>query len=187
MSTHERCPGARAQVNDGPCVTYVGPGGAGNFVKMVHNGIEYGDMQLISEAYDVLKTVGGLSNEELVAAFNEWNAVRTARPPLFTCMPPCVCRPVSLLQHGNTATNPACCRGRPCMLLGAPASNWLAPTEPPTSAAGNCMRRCRMQEGWHAQCHQCWGLGAVEKVEQNELPGRGWALSYHPALRRNTC
>jgi len=39
-----------AQVNDGPCVTYVGKGGAGNFVKMVHNGIEYGDMQLISEA-----------------------------------------------------------------------------------------------------------------------------------------
>ncbi len=43
---------------------------------MVHNGIEYGDMQLISEAYDVLKTVGGLSNEELVEAFNEWNSVR---------------------------------------------------------------------------------------------------------------
>ena len=63
------------QVNDGPCVTYVGPGGAGNFVKMVHNGIEYGDMQLISEAYDVLRTVGGLSNEEMVEAFNEWNVV----------------------------------------------------------------------------------------------------------------
>jgi len=56
-------------------VTYVGPGGAGNFVKMVHNGIEYGDMQLISEAYDVLRTVGGLTNEEMVEAFNEWNAV----------------------------------------------------------------------------------------------------------------
>ena len=42
----------------GPCTMYVGPGGAGNFVKMVHNGIEYGDMQLISEAYDILKTVG---------------------------------------------------------------------------------------------------------------------------------
>ncbi len=52
------------------------PGGAGNFVKMVHNGIEYGDMQLISEAYDVLKTVGGLTNDELVEAFNEWNKVR---------------------------------------------------------------------------------------------------------------
>jgi 6-phosphogluconate dehydrogenase len=71
------CAPACTQVNDGPCVTYVGPGGAGNFVKMVHNGIEYGDMQLISEAYDVLKTVGGLSNEELVEAFNEWNAVRS--------------------------------------------------------------------------------------------------------------
>lgn len=62
-----------AQVDDGPCVTYVGPGGAGNFVKMVHNGIEYGDMQLISEAYDILKTVGGLTNEELAATFAEWN------------------------------------------------------------------------------------------------------------------
>jgi 6-phosphogluconate dehydrogenase len=54
-------------------VTYVGKGGAGNFVKMVHNGIEYGDMQLISEAYDILKTVGGLTNEEMHAAFVEWN------------------------------------------------------------------------------------------------------------------
>ena len=64
-----------AQVDDGPCVTYVGNGGAGNFVKMVHNGIEYGDMQLISEAYDILKTVGGFSNEELGQAFDEWNKV----------------------------------------------------------------------------------------------------------------
>ena len=64
-----------AQVDDGPCVTYVGNGGAGNFVKMVHNGIEYGDMQLISEAYDILKTVGGFSNEELAEAFDDWNKV----------------------------------------------------------------------------------------------------------------
>ncbi|KAG1354234.1 6-phosphogluconate dehydrogenase, decarboxylating 1 [Cocos nucifera] len=63
-----------AQVADsGPCVTYVGKGGSGNFVKMVHNGIEYGDMQLIAEAYDVLKSVGKLSNEELQAVFSEWN------------------------------------------------------------------------------------------------------------------
>ena len=63
-----------AQVDGGACVTYIGPGGAGNFVKMVHNGIEYGDMQLISEAYDMLRTVGGLSNKELAEAFAEWNA-----------------------------------------------------------------------------------------------------------------
>ncbi|XP_071697436.1 6-phosphogluconate dehydrogenase, decarboxylating 1, chloroplastic-like [Rutidosis leptorrhynchoides] len=62
-----------AQVEDGPCVTYIGTGGSGNFVKMVHNGIEYGDMQLISEAYDVLKNVGGLSNVELAEIFDEWN------------------------------------------------------------------------------------------------------------------
>jgi hypothetical protein len=46
-----------AQVDDGPCVTYIGELGSGNYVKMVHNGIEYGDMQLIAEAYDVLRTV----------------------------------------------------------------------------------------------------------------------------------
>ena len=63
-----------AQTDSGPCVTYVGPGGAGNFVKMAANGIEYGDMQLISEAHDVLKTVGGLTNAELAAAFADWNA-----------------------------------------------------------------------------------------------------------------
>jgi len=62
-----------AQV-DGPCTTYVGPGGAGNYVKMVHNGIEYGDMQLIAEAYDLLSTVGGLSTDELATVFDEWNA-----------------------------------------------------------------------------------------------------------------
>ncbi|MDE5286002.1 MAG: NADP-dependent phosphogluconate dehydrogenase, partial [Buchnera aphidicola] len=63
-----------AQVPDsGPCVTYIGKGGSGNFVKMVHNGIEYGDMQLIAEAYDVLKSVGKLSNEELQRVFSEWN------------------------------------------------------------------------------------------------------------------
>jgi 6-phosphogluconate dehydrogenase len=56
-----------------PCVTHCGPGGAGHYVKMVHNGIEYGDMQLIAEAYDVLRTLGGLSNEELAGVFAEWN------------------------------------------------------------------------------------------------------------------
>ncbi|PPS05220.1 hypothetical protein GOBAR_AA15423 [Gossypium barbadense] len=66
--------GEEAQVPDsGPCVTYIGKGGSGNFVKMVHNGIEYGDMQLIAEAYDVLKSVGKLSNEELHSVFSEWN------------------------------------------------------------------------------------------------------------------
>ncbi len=61
-----------AQV-DGPCVTYCGPGGAGHYVKMVHNGIEYGDMQLIAEAYDVLKSLGGLTNAEIADTFDDWN------------------------------------------------------------------------------------------------------------------
>ena len=62
-----------AQVADGPCVTYCGPGGAGHYVKMVHNGIEYGDMQLIAEAYSLLKNLGGLTNAELADTFDEWN------------------------------------------------------------------------------------------------------------------
>ena len=59
--------------DDGPCVTYVGAKGAGHFVKMVHNGIEYGDMQLIAEAYDLMKNVGGLNNKQLKDVFLEWN------------------------------------------------------------------------------------------------------------------
>jgi len=62
-----------AQVDDGPCVTYIGPDGAGHFVKMVHNGIEYGDMQLIAEAYDVLRKDLGLEPAELADIFEEWN------------------------------------------------------------------------------------------------------------------
>lgn len=62
-----------AQVDDGPCVTYVGPRGAGHYVKMVHNGIEYGDMQLIAEAYDLLKTGLGLDNQQLHEVFSQWN------------------------------------------------------------------------------------------------------------------
>ncbi|MEG4508232.1 decarboxylating NADP(+)-dependent phosphogluconate dehydrogenase [Microcoleus sp. F6_B4] len=62
-----------AQVDDGPCVTFIGPGGAGHYVKMVHNGIEYGDMQLIAEAYDLLKNVGGLDAKQLQEVFAEWN------------------------------------------------------------------------------------------------------------------
>ncbi|KZV31520.1 6-phosphogluconate dehydrogenase, decarboxylating 2, chloroplastic [Dorcoceras hygrometricum] len=73
LNIHHILDKVAAQVDDGPCVTYIGEGGSGNFVKMVHNGIEYGDMQLISEAYDVLKNVGGLGNEELAAIFDDWN------------------------------------------------------------------------------------------------------------------
>ncbi|MBG6244355.1 phosphogluconate dehydrogenase (NADP(+)-dependent, decarboxylating) [Candidatus Symbiopectobacterium sp. 'North America'] len=56
------------------CVTYIGPDGAGHYVKMVHNGIEYGDMQLIAEAYSLLKHGLNLSNDELAEIFSEWNA-----------------------------------------------------------------------------------------------------------------
>ena len=56
-----------------PCVTHIGSDGAGHFVKMIHNGIEYADMQLIAEAYDILRRVGGLSNGEIAQVFREWN------------------------------------------------------------------------------------------------------------------
>ncbi|WP_042460324.1 NADP-dependent phosphogluconate dehydrogenase [Neobacillus dielmonensis] len=62
-----------AKVNGDPCCTYIGPNGAGHYVKMVHNGIEYGDMQLICEAYFILKNVLGLNAEELHSVFAEWN------------------------------------------------------------------------------------------------------------------
>src|SRR6478672_4668261 len=62
-----------AKVPDGPCVTYIGPGGSGHFVKMVHNGIEYGDMQLIAEVYGLLRDGFGLSAEAMADIFEEWN------------------------------------------------------------------------------------------------------------------
>ena len=62
-----------AKVEGEPCVTYIGPDGAGHYVKMVHNGIEYGDMQLIAEAYAILKDLLGLSAEELHQVFSSWN------------------------------------------------------------------------------------------------------------------
>jgi 6-phosphogluconate dehydrogenase len=58
---------------DIPCCDWVGPRGAGNYVKMVHNGIEYGDMQLICEAYALLKHAAGLTNDQLAGVFDEWN------------------------------------------------------------------------------------------------------------------
>ena len=62
-----------ARVNGDPCVTYIGPRGAGHYVKMVHNGIEYGLMQAIAEAYDLLRRVGGASADELHTTFARWN------------------------------------------------------------------------------------------------------------------
>src|SRR5262252_7244746 len=62
-----------AQVDGEPCCRYMGPNGAGHYVKMVHNGIEYGDIQLICEAYAILKDVVGMDNKELAATFTEWN------------------------------------------------------------------------------------------------------------------
>ena len=62
-----------AKAEDGEaCVTYVGPNGAGHYVKMVHNGIEYGDMELIAESYNLMRNLLGLSNDEISDVFNEW-------------------------------------------------------------------------------------------------------------------
>jgi 6-phosphogluconate dehydrogenase len=65
-----------AKVDGVPCCTYIGPDGAGHFVKMVHNGIEYADIQLIAETYDLLRNALGLSPDELAAVFREWNQGR---------------------------------------------------------------------------------------------------------------
>ena len=63
-----------AQVAGAPCCTYIGPGGAGHYVKMVHNGIEYADMQLIAEAYDLFKTVYGLDAAAIAKIFEQWKS-----------------------------------------------------------------------------------------------------------------
>ena len=62
-----------AETDGQPCCDWVGPAGAGHYVKMVHNGIEYGDMQIISEAYDLMKRVGKFSNKEIGDVFDRWN------------------------------------------------------------------------------------------------------------------
>lgn len=67
-----------AQTDDGPCVTYVGNRSAGHFVKMVHNGIEYGDMQLIAESYFLLKHLGGFTNDQLHDIYSAWNTSELA-------------------------------------------------------------------------------------------------------------
>jgi 6-phosphogluconate dehydrogenase len=66
-----------AKVADGtPCCDWVGPGGAGHYVKMVHNGIEYGDIQLLAEAYDIMRTGLGMTYDEMGDVFAEWNSGR---------------------------------------------------------------------------------------------------------------
>jgi 6-phosphogluconate dehydrogenase len=62
-----------AQVDDGPCVTYIGPGGAGHFVKTVHNGIEYGIEQILAEAYDLMKRVAGMNGDQMADVLAQWN------------------------------------------------------------------------------------------------------------------
>ena len=64
---------AKVGPENAPCSTYIGQGGSGHFVKMVHNGIEYADMQLIAEAYDLMRSSLGLTNQELAGVFSEWN------------------------------------------------------------------------------------------------------------------
>ncbi len=67
-----------AKTEAGPCVTHIGPGGSGHYVKMVHNGIEYGDMQLIAETYDVMRRALGMSASEMSAVFARWNEGKLA-------------------------------------------------------------------------------------------------------------
>ena len=63
-----------AQVEDGPCVTYIGPGGSGHLVKTVHNGIEYGIEQILAEGYDLMKRVKGMTGVQMADVLGQWNA-----------------------------------------------------------------------------------------------------------------
>jgi len=63
-----------AQVEDGPCCTYIGPGGSGHYVKMVHNGIEYGVMEILAESYDLMHRGLGMATEEMRRVYTAWNA-----------------------------------------------------------------------------------------------------------------
>ena len=63
-----------AQVEDGPCCAYIGPGGAGHYIKMVHNGIEYGVMEILAESYDLMRRGLGLTAEEMSRIYADWNA-----------------------------------------------------------------------------------------------------------------
>ncbi|MFL5761616.1 MAG: NADP-dependent phosphogluconate dehydrogenase [Thermomicrobiales bacterium] len=67
-----------AKSESGPCVTHIGPGGSGHYVKMVHNGIEYGDMELIAEIYDVMRRALGMSAAEISDVFEDWNEGKLA-------------------------------------------------------------------------------------------------------------
>lgn len=64
---------AKAEEDGAPCVSYIGPDGAGHYVKMVHNGIEYGDMELIAESYNLLRNLLGLDMSEIADIFNDWS------------------------------------------------------------------------------------------------------------------
>ena len=64
---------AKADEDGKPCVTYIGPNGAGHYVKMVHNGIEYGDMELIAESYNVMRNMLGMTVDEIAAVFKQWS------------------------------------------------------------------------------------------------------------------
>src|SRR5690242_8562005 len=67
-----------AKTDAGPCVTYIGPGGSGHYVKMVHNGIEYADMQLIAETYDIMRHALDMTAQEMSDVFRRWNQGRLA-------------------------------------------------------------------------------------------------------------
>ena len=64
---------AKADQDGKPCVTYIGPNGAGHYVKMVHNGIEYGDEELIDESYNIMRNVLGISVDDMADIFKDWN------------------------------------------------------------------------------------------------------------------
>ena len=92
-----------AQVNDGPCTGYIGPVGSRSYVKMIHNGIKYGDMQLIAEVYDIMSNILGMSNEEMAEVFTEWKKANLNRIWL-KLLPSFLLRRATLMQRAMLST-----------------------------------------------------------------------------------
>ena len=145
-----------------PCTAYIGPNGAGHYVKMVHNGIEYIDMQLISEAYHLLTTLGGMKPDRLSEIFAEWNQQRA-----------------QLLPHRDHRRHPPAARSRqsPALLRGRGAGRRRP------EGHRQVDERERARHGHPRQRHRGGGLRALPLRAQGGAGGRRPRCSRAPGRR----
>ena len=122
-----------ARTEAGPCVTHVGPDGAGHFVKMVHNGIEYGDMQLIAESWDVLRRGLGMTAPETADVFDEWNDGPLAS--FLAELTAKVCRTMIRRRSSRSSTSCSTRPARRAPASGRRRSRWISAVAIPTIAA----------------------------------------------------